>query len=450
MNIAFRHEGVAPAPASRRARGLLASVLLAYVRPLLALAGALLVAACGTQSVLDSSDEYMRVGQVRFAYSEVDSARTAQQAAGSVDPALEARWRHLRTLYMIDLGRQEIYADNESKGLEHLAEALTLEADNREAMDLVRRANRKMAVRATRQGQDHLAKNELEAALTAFGEALGFLPGYKPAVEGIASVRAAVGRMHREAQEQFLEAIRKLPQLRYFEVDWHASVAIARDPTRNDAEDVRDRALRQLAESARAEAKRSEEAGSYGAALMCYRSARDLWPEMPGIRENIEQMQREVEAQWRIERAALSIRSNKLAEARQLLAEAFELSSLERAAISELQLETRKQEGRLTYQSARDMELQGMKAEALAAFESLSKDWPDGLVDEKTRIGALRSDIEGAEKAFTAGESAEAAGDLPAALKHYREAEIYYAGYRDVAARVARLTAAVDRSGGSP
>jgi tetratricopeptide (TPR) repeat protein len=413
-----------------------------------ALVCSLVACGCATQSVLDTSEEYLSEGNVRFAYMEVDQARSLQQASGTVDAELEERWRGLRVLYLIELGRDEVYADREPAALELLEEALALDPGNRQAREITQRARRKLAVRATRRGQEALAKNELEKALVAFDEALGYVPEYKEAVEGTAGVRKAVARMHKEAQEQFLEAIRKLPQFRYFEVDWHASVAIARDPSRTDAEGVREKAVRQLAEAARDSGKRSEQAGSYGAALLGYRSARDLWPQLPGIGESIEHMQREVDAQQRIERAALSIRGNKLAEARQLLAEAFELSSLERATISELQLETRKQEGRLLYQSARDLELQGMKSEALAAYESLSKDWPDGLLDEKTRIGALRSDIAGAEKAFAAGEAAEAAGDLPGALKSYREAEIYYSSYRDVAARVARIAAAIERSGG--
>jgi tetratricopeptide (TPR) repeat protein len=416
-----------------------------------ALAGLVVTAACGTQSHLEASDDYMREGLIRFAYREVENERSAQMAAGGhVDPEVEARWRELRLLYLQEVARQDIYADHELAALDHLAAAAELDPENKETRSLRDRAKLKLAVRATGEGQSQLAKGEMAAALQSFGAALQHWPGYPPALRGTEAVKQSVARLHEVAQQQFLEAIRKMPELRFFEVDWHTSAAIARDPSREDAEELRQRATHELALASQNEALRSQESGSYGAALMGYRSARDLWPDLPGIGERIEHMQREVEAQWRIERAALAIRGQRVEEARKLLAEAATMSSLEQATISELLLEARKQEGRIKHAAARDLELQGKKAEALALFVEVSVEWPDGLLDEKTRIGALQSDIEGAEKAFAEGEAAEEAKDLPAALKHYREAATYYAKYRDVAERVARLAAAIEKPDGVP
>jgi hypothetical protein len=81
-----------------------------------------------------------------------------------------------------------------------------------------------------------------------------------------------------------------------------------------------------------------------------------------------------------------------------------------------------------------------MKAEAMAAFAALAVDWPDGLLDEQTRIGALQSDIAGAERAYAEAEAAEQKGELALALDLFKTAQTYYARYRDVAARVERLT----------
>lgn len=405
---------------------------------------ALLVGGCASHSALQASKRHEAQGNPRMAYVEVDLERTRLLTAGEpIDPELEARWRRLRIRYLIDEARELIYSDREERALKLLDEVGELAPDHEEAASLAWRAHRKLAARATRSGQDGLAAGDLAAALAAFQTALHHVEDYPPATEGLAAVHAAYAKLHREAQEQFLEAIRKLPQLRFDEVRWHAAIAAIRNPELPGIDEVRTRAEHELAQAARDEADRSRQKGAYGAALMQYRRARALWPGLPGLDDTIEMMQREVQAQWKIERASLEIRSGRIAVARALLADAFELSTLERTVISEMLLEARKREGELTYTRARDLELQGLKQEALDTFEALVKDWPDGLRDEKTRVSALRSDIEGAEREVAAGEAKEQAGDLEQALEHYRSAATYYEAYGDVKQRIERVQAAL-------
>ena len=408
-----------------------------------------LLAACATESALDSSLGYLDEGDQEQAFARLDAEREQQLATnGTVDAQLDAAWRRLRVSHLVHAAREAIYADQEDAALSKLDEVAMLDAENKTAAELRARAHRKLANRALLHGQECLARRELDKAVAWFNEALRHQPGFPKAEEGMAAVRVAVSNLHEQAQQQFLEAIRKLPEFRFNEVDWHAAIAMQRDPTRKDAEDVRQRALREKAQIQRERAEQSQKLEAYGAALLGYRAARDLWPQMPGIDDAVAQMQREVQAQWRTESAALLIRADRLVEARKLLQEAFELSTCERGTINELQFEARKREAMHAYDQARDLELQGKKAESLAAFAALAQDWPDGLVDEKTRIGALRSDIQAAEKAFAEGEAAEQAQDPKAALEHYRAAATYYADYKDTRARIERLRAAQsDRSG---
>ena len=172
-----------------------------------------------------------------------------------------------------------------------------------------------------------------------------------------------------------------------------------------------------------------------------------LWPALPNVEANIAAMEHEVQAQAKLDAANMAVRTGKFDDVDRLLKEALELSQLERGTINDLMFESRKRIGMRSYDQARDLEIQGMKVEALAAFEKLSKDWPDGLSDEKTRIGSLQADIRGYQQALSEGEAAEQKNDLKMALEHYKAAQTYYPRNKDLAARIARIQAAIAKTG---
>lgn len=398
---------------------------------------ACLGAACSSNSAIQRSEEFLAEGYLLQAFGELDEARTRQlQGGGEVDADLEAEWQKVRFLYLLEQGRQEIYANREVRGIALLEEALELRAGDAQATGLIERARLKLAKREVATGTDLLLKNEFEAAVASFRKAQGWKPGYAPAIEGEEKVKLSVSRLHGEAQKQFLEAIRKLPEFRYPEVGWHAQAALDRDPSRDDAAEVRERAMRELAQKARERADASRDAKNYGAALMEYRTARGLWDAMPGIGDEIAKMEREVKASSNTEQAQLQMQADRFERATALLDEAFELSTLERTAINELRMQARRRMAMVAFKAARDLELQGLKQEALVAFEAIHKDWPEGLEDEQARISALKIDITAAEAAYAAGDAAEQKGELAAALEQFQTARTYYAKYRDTAARI--------------
>jgi tetratricopeptide (TPR) repeat protein len=401
----------------------------------------LTAASCEATTAMGQARDYLAEGYLLQAYHLVETTRNGQLASGGdVDPEVETAYQELRYRMMIQGAREAIYAEDETHGLELIAEALQLRPGDEAALSLQLRADRKLAARATRRGQDLLAKAQLQEALAEFAKALEYVPDYPDAKKGVVGVQEAVSRLHGQAQQQFLEAIRKLPQFRFPEVEWHASAALTRDKSREDAAKLQSRAERELANSARSRGDVNRDEKNYGAALMEYRAARRMWSDLPGIDDDIAHMQTEVEVVGMTERAQLKIKSGKLDEASKLLDEAFEKSTLERGTINELRYAIRRRAGEDAYQAARDFELQGFKAEALAGFKTVAADWPNGLFDEQTRIGALASDIEAAEKAFAEGEAAEAAGKPAEALEHYKAAQTFYAKFRDVGDRIARLS----------
>lgn len=395
----------------------------------------LAVAACATHSAVERSREYAADGNYRLAYLVLDEARTAQPG----NPDLEREWRAAQLEYLIDQARGAIFAERVEAGRQALAQAAELAPGNPIVQQLQQRANEKAAQVITRRGDRAMADGKLDEALQAYTAAQQEVPGYKPALEGTQKVRVAFDRMHNKAQEHFLEALRRFPELRWVEVNWHATTAMDNDKTRTDVQDLAVRAQRKLAEKTFARARASEKDAHYGAALMDYKSVRLLQADFPAIDDCIERMQKEVQARVLVESAFLSTLRLQFAQAEKQLTEAATLSTLERAAISDVQLQVRKKAGELRYREAKDLELQNMKREALAAYRALAKDWPDGLLDEKVRIDNLDRDIEAATKAFAAGKAAEEAGDRKAALEQYETADSYYPDFQGVKAKIQEL-----------
>lgn len=411
----------------------------APIRLLATAACCLLVACSGSSSALQRSRELAIDGNYYLALAALEDAG----GATSGDPELFAAWREARLDYLVHESQRLVFLDREEDALELLAEASETHPDNQVVSALVVSARGKLAQRATALGNRSMAFGEPMEALKLYQEATAWVPDHKPALEGIERVRATFAAMHLEAQQHFLEAVRRFPELRWVEVDWHASAALEKDPSREDAKDLRTRAARQLAQKTLDRARLAEEEGYYGAALMEYRSARKLDPSLEAIDDRIAHMEKEVQAGGLLAQAMMHSANNRFDKARAMLEEAFVLTVLEKAVVNDALLQNRRREAEVAYQQARDLELQGRKAEALAGYEALEKAWPDGLLDVKARCASVRSEIAEAEKAWAAGEAAEAAKDMKAALEAYQGVELFYPGYKDVRDRIQRIKAAM-------
>jgi TolA-binding protein len=404
-----------------------------------------LLAACGTHSAIEQSRNYARLGDYLHAYEVLETARSEQAAdGGQVDAQLAAAHRTARMEFLLDRARQRIFQERAEAALVDLDELASMDPEYPGMTVLRERANHKRAVRAALRGEELLLRKEYAESLAFFLAADKIEPGLPEAREGIEKVRQATTALSVRAQQEFLEAVRKLPEFRFIEVQWHSGNVIFNEPSREDASVLRQKALRKNAEASIAAGRECETAQQFGAALTHYREAQRVDRGLPGIDDLVIQMEREVEAQALVDRAQKELRAAEFDTAREYLGKAFELSVLARNDIGALVLDSKKMEAEARYQKACDLATLGKKGEALAAFDALIKDWPEGLSDEVARRDGLRVDIEGASKAWVEAEAAEAAGDLRLALQHYETAERYYAGWKeDGKARVARLREAV-------
>ena len=400
----------------------------------------LLFSACGTHSAIEASHDYSRVGDHKRAYDVLEEARNDRANAGrDPSPELEEAHHKAKVAFLLDRAQQNIFEEKEDLALADLAQLKQIAPDDPVAQALANRAYEKKAMRSVERGDDMLLRKDLHNALVHYLAALRVVPDFPPAIDGSDRVREAMMRLTERAQIQFLEAVRKMPEFRYVEVRWHADIAMANDPEREDAEGLRKRAHREIALRAQERGRQCEEREQFGAALLEYRTARKLDPTLPGIDDLVARNEREVAAATLVEQAQRSMRMQQFPLARDQLGKALALSTMTKTHIVELTAQCRRLESEAKYQVARDQEVLGKKAEALAIYEAIQKDWPDGLVDEKARIEGLRIDIAGATAEWEAAEFAEKANDPAKALSHYEAAMQYYPGWKDGPARVQRL-----------
>lgn len=403
---------------------------------------ALLAVGCASSSLIRQSEDYTAVGNHHQAYHVLLAERTRLQAEGETpSEAFEAAYRKAEIAYVIDRALRQIFQDREEEGLATLAEAEQLGADPAIVAGWRGRATYKLAKRATEAGNEHLAKGELQPAMEMYLKALDRRPGMVEALEGTEKVREAMSRLTERAQQQFLEAVRKLPEFRYVEVQWHATNATENDPQREDAKAILVQARSEILDAMFARGKELQNVDQFGAALIEYKGVQRVDPGYPGVVAAITAMEKEVDATRLVEKAKVEMRMERFVQARQSLDDALKLSEFSRAGIGELVMQCEKMRGESAYRAARDLEILGKKQDALAAFRAIVAEWPNGISDEVARAEALQVDVDGAKTEWAAAEAAEAAGKDAEALEHYRNAERYCPEYLDVKARIERLRA---------
>jgi hypothetical protein len=404
----------------------------------------LLLAGCATRSEIQESQRYTELGDHQYAFVVIDREYKLQAAAGAeVDAELASVHRKAQIECLRLRAQQNIFQEREDQALVDLEQLRGLQADHPELEPLVKRAQLKKANRIATHGDEALMRKDYPLATALYMKALTVVADLAAARLGLDAVKGATSRMDQRAQEEFLDAVRKLPEFRFHEVQWHATNVLFNAPEREEAKELQARAKRANAEKAMARGKECERDRQFGAAMQEYLAAGKFDPQLPGLRESMAQMEKEIQATILVDKAQKSMRTGAFDLAREQLAQAFELSVMARNDIGELVQMTKKLEGDARYRAARDLEVLGKKSEALAAYENLVKDWPAGLSDEKARVENLRIDIDGAQKAWIDAEAAEAAGDQPKALEHYLDAERFYPGWKDGKARIARLRAVI-------
>lgn len=392
------------------------------------------VLGCAGPADVTRSREYLAVGNYYQAYHEAKEAL----ARHPEDPVLAKEERSLRLAYLLDQGQRHVFEEHERRAIEFFEEALRLAPDNHIAKAWLRKAKHKLAGKLTHRGELLLGDGDLEGALRAFHDALGLVPEFPAAKEGVAKVAEIWRKRRAKAASHYLEGVRRLAERLFRQTAYHMFIATENDSTLERAKERRELARRRLAEQRLADAKEMEEHGFYAAALQAYEECRKVLGETPEIQERIARMKREVEAAKLAEQAEIELFRRNYGKARELLEKAYDLSLAERPFLSEMLVMVRERELQDRYRAAHDEEIEGRYEKAVELYRAIQKEQP-GYKDVAARISDLESALEVAAEAYERGRAAEKTGDLEKALDAYREALLVHPSYRDVEKRVEEL-----------
>lgn len=346
------------------------------------------------------------------------------------DPEIEATYWKIRQAYLLAEAQRLVFSNQEQAALENLEMVLALDPENRIALRWRQKAFKKMADRAASEGDRLLAGGDLEGALQAFDSSLRYDPENVLAREGLDKLGKSWRRTQQLARGHFLSGVRALGDHQYRRTRYHLGIAIEKDPTLTEARSPAEVAERQIAEERLATARAMEDEGFFAAALSEYEQVAERHPDLDGIQERLERAEAEDEAARLAEEGEMLVYKGEYARARELLEEAFAKTTRQKDAIGEKLLMTRERELEARYVDAKDLELQRLLDQALAAYRKIDDDMA-GFRDVRARIADLELRIDEATKAYELGTKAQESGDIDAAIEAFTDVQLFWQGYSD-------------------
>jgi len=404
------------------------------------------LAGCMTEpATLDRSQEYLRRANYYQAYAEL------RQQHGDETPT-DPSHRAVTVGYLLSMGQEQVFDDEELAAIEIFAEVLRLDPDNSIAADWIEKCRRKLAGKAVARGDAHTAADEISEALVAYDEALKFKPGHAEALAGVDAVAERVASRKARAEDHYARGLEVLAMQLSRQVSpavterfhaqalYHMKNAVALDPDHEMAQDRRDRALSQLIRAGFERAKSYEEAGFYGAAEREYLWIQEVSPDAGSVEQHIDHMRRELAAAELVTQAEKAGLAGEFEAGRKLLEQAYQTSISQRPRIVELLVLVKEGESEKQYGEARVLEFENRKEGALALYRSIDEEWQgQGYKDVKARVSGLEADIAEATAAWERGKKAEDGGAWGDAVEAYEEALLFYPGFKALDSRIAEL-----------
>ncbi len=390
---------------------------------------------CGSErDVLQESESFRAAANYFQAYKNLEALRAQHPG----DERIEKAYWVARLDYLIDVGRDLVFSEQEVKALASLESALALDPENAEARFWIAYARRKLAADRVRQGDEARVTGQMDAAMLSYNEATAFVPGFPDALEGLGKVRAEFERRRDKARDHYTQGVRAQSEQNFDQTRYHMIEALRNDPDLELAKARGTAVGNRLAERRYELARTLEESAHYGAALKEYQAVAEDLPGLPDLAPRIAQMKLEVEAEQLVRDGEKRVFRGEFAAARAALDKAYELTIGQKKFISEMLVLVKEREFDQRYQLAKDLELEHKFAAAVTAYKELDQSWP-GQKDIRARINDLESRIDLAQKAYEKGQEAEKAGDVRAAIEAYQDALLFHPGYRGLDHKVSEL-----------
>lgn len=412
----------------------------ARIFPITACVASLALSSCrSTPDAVDRSREYYTAANYYQSFQELADERESNPG----DPMIEREYQRARIAFLLERAQEDVFREREPLAIRNLQQALTLDPDNEVAKRWLDKALHKLAKRTAAAGDQQRERGNLEEALKLYSEALRYVPDHAGATEGVALVRVDWASRRSKANTRYLQGVRALAEQLFGQTWYQMGIALEKDPGLANARTSQQTAQRRLIEHRYEMAKQMERDGYYAASLKEYQACAKLMPDLEGIADGIARMERETKAEDLARQGEHKMMRNEFEEARKLLEQAWEISVVERAAMSEMLVALNERAMQDLYGKALDLEYQHQKEKALALFKKVDEGMPEGFKDVKARISSLESDLAVAGRALMRGLEAEKAGDQAAALDAYQEALLVYPGYEQLDAKVAELKKAL-------
>jgi tetratricopeptide (TPR) repeat protein len=399
----------------------------------LALLACCLAAGCG------SSRGHVRE-EARWSVDHGDFDEAVRMAAKAAeenpdDPVLQQLHRDASVAWLLDQGRRATFADDDDEALRLFNHALELDPQSAEAQDWLAKTNRKLATRWLEIALELHAKDDIEAALTAYEHALEYMPADKDALTGrglsllILNHREGLGRKY------FNEGLHALAD--YWLEQARSRFAYSR---KYQPEDTRTRDRKKqvdtlLAVQRLALGREFENKLKFGAARNEYRIALLLDPASEDAKAGLVRSNIEMEVRRKLETAGMDIVRGRYDHATRLVEEATALTSQQKdmcdgklAAIREARFEK-------AYREALALERDYQYEEAVKKYGELLAQ-ADFYKDVITRKDTLEEYMRLATDLYA---RAQAESDATKKLELLRQISVFWPEYKDVAAQIKAL-----------
>ncbi|MFN0244204.1 MAG: hypothetical protein ACKVWV_15050 [Planctomycetota bacterium] len=384
------------------------------------------VASCA--SVERSADERLNDlivhGQFEEAVHFADEHR--RQNPGS--SKAETMHRGASVAYLLDQGRRLTLDDRDEDALAVFHRAREMDPALPETAMWIDKTNRKLATTWSDRGMECFARQELDAALESYENALRYVPGDLNAINGVA---AAVLQLNFRAglnKKYFKEGLQALSQHWLEQARSRFSYSTKYDEKDERAKQRRAQTDRLLSAQRVTIAKALEADGNFAAASNEFRLALALDPENGDAREGRERTKQEARAAEKLRDADMAVLRGRFDDADRMLTEGAAMSVVQADVFrgAREQLVTARHDR--MYEEAIALERDFLFSEAVAKYTDLleiTQYYKDVITRKETLEGYIQLADELYAKAAAAGSSEEKVDLL-------RQIEVFWPEYKDI------------------
>jgi tetratricopeptide (TPR) repeat protein len=372
----------------------------------------------------------------RGRYAEAREVARRLAEANPKDAAAQVLARDAELAYVLDLGRDEVFHGDLTRGLAHFEEARALAPEHPVVLRWIEKTRAQLATQWLDAAAENTGPEQLDEAERCYEKVLEYSPRNRDALSGLARVlllqnyRAGMSKTYFDDgltsfQDLMLEQARREFQIsrRYRE----------NEPAGQRAEQVEGL----MADERLAQARELEAAGRYFAARNEYRLVLLIDPESAEGRAGLDRMDRETRATTTLAEAEMKVRRGELGAAEDVLAAATLLTDAQKDHVTLLQSDIDARRHDELYRTAESFARDYRYAEAIAAYDELLALDPD-FRDAAQRKATLLEFTAMTEEFYA---NALAAKDDDEAEQWLLAIPVIWPEYKDVDERLAAIEA---------